>query len=186
MEFSEVKRVTRKLYVAPCLKCGHTEILIRDSGYSSFNLGGGACKQCGHEVHASVGCLPTIDELVAIWNKGNDLQVLIDAQQAAIDDATAQIQEFQRLAESRRQPVFVGPVTHYQPAPKQDGDGKNDPLYADAVALVRKTGRPSISLVQRHLRIRYNRAARLVEDMVGTVLSEYSTRAKVLPEGTNA
>ncbi len=45
------------------------------------------------------------------------------------------------------------------------GDGEADPLYDQAVEVVVKTRRPSISLVQRHLRIGYNRAARLIEQM---------------------
>ena len=44
-------------------------------------------------------------------------------------------------------------------------DGEADPLYDQAVEVVLKTRRPSISLVQRHLRIGYNRAARLIEQM---------------------
>ncbi len=59
------------------------------------------------------------------------------------------------------------------PAPGQlaiegdDSDGGDgiDPLYMDAVLVVRKHRRASISLVQRHLRIGYNRAARLLESM---------------------
>jgi S-DNA-T family DNA segregation ATPase FtsK/SpoIIIE len=47
---------------------------------------------------------------------------------------------------------------------KQNG-GETDPLYDDAVQIVLKTRRASISLVQRNLRIGYNRAARLIEDM---------------------
>ena len=43
--------------------------------------------------------------------------------------------------------------------------GDADPMYDQAVAVVLKTRRPSISLVQRHLRIGYNRAARLIEQM---------------------
>ncbi len=48
-----------------------------------------------------------------------------------------------------------------------DGEagGEKDPLYDQAVEIVLRTRRPSISLVQRHLRIGYNRAARLIEDM---------------------
>jgi len=42
---------------------------------------------------------------------------------------------------------------------------ENDPLYDQAVAIVIESRRASISLVQRHLRIGYNRAARLVEQM---------------------
>ncbi|WP_042884448.1 DNA translocase FtsK [Cupriavidus necator] len=43
--------------------------------------------------------------------------------------------------------------------------GEADPLYDQAVEVVLKNRRASISLVQRHLRIGYNRAARLLEDM---------------------
>jgi S-DNA-T family DNA segregation ATPase FtsK/SpoIIIE len=43
--------------------------------------------------------------------------------------------------------------------------GEADPLYDQAVAIVLQSRRASISLVQRHLRIGYNRAARLIEDM---------------------
>jgi len=43
--------------------------------------------------------------------------------------------------------------------------GEADPLYDQAVEIVMKQRRASISLVQRHLRIGYNRAARLLEDM---------------------
>jgi S-DNA-T family DNA segregation ATPase FtsK/SpoIIIE len=45
------------------------------------------------------------------------------------------------------------------------GDAEADPLYDEAVAIVLKTRRASISAVQRHLRIGYNRAARLIEQM---------------------
>jgi S-DNA-T family DNA segregation ATPase FtsK/SpoIIIE len=47
----------------------------------------------------------------------------------------------------------------------EDGNAEADPLYDQAVAIVLKTRRASISLVQRHLRIGYNRAARLIEQM---------------------
>jgi len=43
--------------------------------------------------------------------------------------------------------------------------GEADPLYDQAVQIVLQNRRASISLVQRHLRIGYNRAARLIEDM---------------------
>lgn len=48
---------------------------------------------------------------------------------------------------------------------KKSADGEADPLYDEAVAIVIKTRRASISLVQRNLRIGYNRAARLIEEM---------------------
>lgn len=46
-----------------------------------------------------------------------------------------------------------------------EGGTEVDPLYDEAVAIVLKTRRASISSVQRQLRIGYNRAARLIEDM---------------------
>ena len=45
------------------------------------------------------------------------------------------------------------------------GDAESDPLYDQAVDIVLKNRRASISLVQRHLRIGYNRSARLIEAM---------------------
>ena len=44
-------------------------------------------------------------------------------------------------------------------------DAEADPLYDQAVDIVLKNKRASISLVQRHLRIGYNRSARLIEAM---------------------
>jgi S-DNA-T family DNA segregation ATPase FtsK/SpoIIIE len=46
-----------------------------------------------------------------------------------------------------------------------EAGGEKDPLYDQAVQVVLQNKRASISLVQRHLRIGYNRAARLLEDM---------------------
>jgi len=46
-----------------------------------------------------------------------------------------------------------------------EAGGEADPLYDQAVEIVLRTRRASISLVQRHLRIGYNRAARLIEQM---------------------
>ena len=46
-----------------------------------------------------------------------------------------------------------------------EGGGESDALYDQAVQVVLKNRRASISLVQRHLRIGYNRAARLLEQM---------------------
>ncbi len=72
---------------------------------------------------------------------------------------------------SLAKPEYIGAVL--EPAAAEDAgaggegepSGEKDPLYDQAVEIVVRTRRPSISLVQRHLRIGYNRAARLIEDM---------------------
>ena len=45
------------------------------------------------------------------------------------------------------------------------GGGEKDPMYDQAVEIVLKNRKASISLVQRHLKIGYNRAARMLEEM---------------------
>ncbi len=70
------------------------------------------------------------------------------------------------------------------------GSGEADALYDQAVAVVLKNRRASISLVQRHLRIGYNRAARLLEQMeqsglVSTMQSN-GNREILVPAGNTA
>ena len=42
---------------------------------------------------------------------------------------------------------------------------KGDPMLNDAIELVRREGRASVSMLQRRLRIGYTRAARMVDTM---------------------
>ena len=60
------------------------------------------------------------------------------------------------------------PEVHWaeqEPLAIDGADAESDPVYDQAVAIVLQHKRASISLVQRHLRIGYNRAARLLEQM---------------------
>ena len=57
--------------------------------------------------------------------------------------------------------VIKAPETEKDPAEPEEYDDR----YDDAVALITKTGQASISFIQRHLRIGYNRAARIIEVM---------------------
>lgn len=106
MLVTETITVQHEIHVAPCLKCGHTDILLSDSNYSSFNVGGGECKKCRHTSTASVGCSPTMKELAAIWNAGNDIPALIKAEEAKIAAATKRINELK---------VKAGPSIHLKP-----------------------------------------------------------------------
>jgi S-DNA-T family DNA segregation ATPase FtsK/SpoIIIE len=67
----------------------------------------------------------------------------------------------------------VAPVPHYAPewldlpssSESDDGSGEDDPLWDQAMEIVRQQGTASASMLQRRLRIGYNRAARLIERM---------------------
>ena len=71
----------------------------------------------------------------------------------------------------------------------ESADEESDPLYDEAVAFVIETGKVSVSSVQRKLRVGYNRAARLVEQMEtsGIVSSPGHNGARdvLVPNGAN-
>jgi len=61
----------------PCRKCDSKDIKIWDCGYSSFNVGGAKCNNCGHEVKLSpCGCYPR-DEIISAWNRDSKEPELI-------------------------------------------------------------------------------------------------------------
>jgi S-DNA-T family DNA segregation ATPase FtsK/SpoIIIE len=69
--------------------------------------------------------------------------------------------------------------------PLKSSSDDMDPLYDDAVAIVTETRKASISYVQRRLKVGYNRAARMIEEMessgvVGGVQSN-GTREVIAP-----
>ncbi len=90
-------------------------------------------------------------------------------------------QEVQRVVEALKKsapPIYIdevlsGPSTPIPGLPGEEGEGgegggadaEADPLYDEAVKIVTTERKPSISYVQRRLKIGYNRAARLLEAM---------------------
>ncbi|MCF6442445.1 DNA translocase FtsK 4TM domain-containing protein [Pseudoalteromonas luteoviolacea] len=69
----------------------------------------------------------------------------------------------------------------------EGADDESDPLYDEAVGFVIETGKVSVSSVQRKLRVGYNRAARLVEQMemsgVVSVPGHNGAREVLVPKG---
>jgi S-DNA-T family DNA segregation ATPase FtsK/SpoIIIE len=68
----------------------------------------------------------------------------------------------------------VAPVPRYEPewldlpaagGADDGGEGEDDPLFDQALAIVKQQGTASASMLQRRLRVGYNRAARLIERM---------------------
>ena len=86
--------------------------------------------------------------------------------------------------------ILMAPPAENAEAAGGDGgaDAEADPMYDQAVEVVLKTRRPSISLVQRHLRIGYNRAARLIEAMeragLVSAMNAAGNREVLVPETT--
>src|SRR3990167_2282543 len=77
--------------------------------------------------------------------------------------------EIKRVVEflkKQQKPVYVDSILKPKVKEEAEEEGEDlDELYDQAVALVAKTRQASISMVQRRLRIGYNRAARLIEMM---------------------
>jgi len=66
----------------------------------------------------------------------------------------------------QKTPEYDKTILQAPPKEENESDEKEyDERYDDAVALITKTGQASISMIQRHLRIGYNRAARIIEMM---------------------
>jgi S-DNA-T family DNA segregation ATPase FtsK/SpoIIIE len=77
--------------------------------------------------------------------------------------------EVQRVVEflkKQGKPVYEKSILEMKPAGEGTGDAEElDERYDDAVALVAEARQASISMIQRRLRIGYNRAARIIEKM---------------------
>jgi S-DNA-T family DNA segregation ATPase FtsK/SpoIIIE len=90
----------------------------------------------------------------------------------------AEVHRVVQALRSSAPPIYVdevlsGPKTPIPGLPGEEGesqgegaeDAEQDPLYDEAVRIVTQERKPSISYVQRRLKIGYNRAARLLEQM---------------------
>ena len=91
----------------------------------------------------------------------------------------------------RGQPEYLndvlGGVDLDVPGTVDIGGDSDEPLYQEAVTFVQDSGRASISAVQRKLRIGYNRAARLIEQMeeagVVSAMNSNGTREVLVSPG---
>ncbi|MDY6951981.1 MAG: DNA translocase FtsK, partial [Thermodesulfobacteriota bacterium] len=65
----------------------------------------------------------------------------------------------------QKKPVYQEEILKIGPEDEGDHEEEYDEKYDEAVALVTETGQASISMIQRRLRVGYNRAARMIEVM---------------------
>ena len=66
---------------------------------------------------------------------------------------------------NQKTPEYDQTILKEPPKEEESDTTEYDERYDDAVALITKSGQASISMIQRHLRIGYNRAARIIEVM---------------------
>ncbi len=79
----------------------------------------------------------------------------------------AEIERIVAFVKRQGQPAYDESIAMYRPdAPEGEKEGEDlDEKYDEAVELVTDLGQASISLVQRYLKVGYNRAARIIERM---------------------
>ena len=79
-----------------------------------------------------------------------------------------EIRKIADFTKAQRSPVYLSEITSAMTDSESTlngADSIDDEKYDEAVALVTRLGHASISLIQRHMRIGYNRAARIIETM---------------------
>jgi S-DNA-T family DNA segregation ATPase FtsK/SpoIIIE len=96
----------------------------------------------------------------------------------------AEIRRITEFLRKQRKPSYDETVLEYEEHSKAGEEDEEDEKYEEAVRLVLETRQPSISMLQRRLRVGYNRAARMIEMMErqGLVSPTDGTRPReVLP-----
>jgi len=77
-----------------------------------------------------------------------------------------EIRRITEFVKNQQKPVFEEEILKAGTQDEErDGDDEYDEKYDEAVALVTQTRQASISMIQRRLRVGYNRAARMIEMM---------------------
>ena len=77
------------------------------------------------------------------------------------DEITRLVEAWKAIEQPSYNDSFLEPVGEHM----DDEDSEYDEKYDEAIALVARTGQASISMLQRRLRVGYNRAARMIEVM---------------------
>ena len=148
--------ITRNVYLVPVAYANEIRDASVTIGMHSYN----GCDVKKFAIEPRDGGVMTLTCSVALYPNSGD-----------VADLAKYVQDEVSISIEGPPDLFAGEpdaAPDTKPTPKTTGDllgGEVDPLYSDAMTVVRTTKKASISLVQRHLKIGYNRAASLMEDM---------------------
>jgi S-DNA-T family DNA segregation ATPase FtsK/SpoIIIE len=104
---------------------------------------------------------PAPVRLQGVFVSDPEIQSLVDFWRAQIGDASP----YAAAGAPVDAPPAGVPLKQQTLWEEMQKEEEGDPLYSEAVDLVRREGRCSVSMLQRRLRIGYTRAARLVDRM---------------------
>ena len=104
---------------------------------------------------------PSPVRLQGVFVSDPEIQRLVDFWRAQVGDASP----YAAVGAPVDAPLPSGVPLKQQALWEEMQKEEGDPLYSEAVDLVRRQGRCSVSMLQRRLRIGYTRAARLVDTM---------------------
>ena len=165
LKTGELKKRCSEAVYCKCLTCG-------DSISSEVWESNGGCQSCGGDAYASSCglCGGKFNKMPS--GKMHDCMSVEQFQKTgfvAFSKLPSHDEDGGRVPPPRLpDPPAPKPVPKPVPKPSPElpvPDEEVDALYDEAVEIVLKSRRASISLVQRHLRIGYNRATRLIEQM---------------------
>lgn len=142
--------VVRNVFLNPVEYCNTITGATVTVDMTDFN----GCDVKKFSIEPRDGGVFTLSLAISIYPNAADLQ-----------DLSKTVQDQARIRIEGPLDLFTEASPPAAPGATVPADGEQDPLQDQAHAIVIKEGKASISLVQRHLRIGYNRAARLVEEM---------------------
>lgn len=145
--------IVRNTFLSPVVYLNEIGSATVDIGLHKFH----GCEVKKFSIQPADGGVITLGCSVSLYPNASD-----------VSDLAKIVQDDELVCIEGPPDLFDSQAAAINKTPDQVLDGllpDADPMYAQAVQLVLQEQKASISMVQRHLKIGYNRAARLLEDM---------------------
>jgi hypothetical protein len=83
--------------IAPCLRCASNKDITFKAGKLPRDSGGGVCNNCGERSFHIISCTPSREAYIEVWNKLNDIDILISNKRDEIARAEEHIEYLESL-----------------------------------------------------------------------------------------